>query len=62
MITSSDENIVKIDKNIKWRADNQQKIVDFIKQQNDEDNEDSEGGASINSISALTILLLIIWC
>ena len=62
MITSSDENIVKIDKNIKWRADNQQKIVDFIKQQNDEDNEDSEGGASINSTSALTILLLIIWC
>ena len=62
MTTSSDEKIVKIDKNIKWRADNQQKIVDFIKQQNDEDNEDSEGGASINSISALTILLLIIWC
>ena len=62
MITTSDEKIVKIDKNIKWRADNQQKIVDFIKQHNDEDNEDSEGGASINSISAFTVLLLIIWC
>ena len=50
---------MKIDKNIKWRAENQQKIVDFIKQQNGKDNEDTENGALLNSVSTLTALLLL---
>ena len=54
-----DKNSVKIDKNIKWRAENQQKIVDFIKQQNGQDNEDTENGALLNSVSTLTALLLL---
>ena len=59
-ITFHDGILVKIDKNIKWRAENQQKIVDFIKQQNDEENENNEDGSLINCISALTVLLLLI--
>ena len=52
---------VKIDKNIKWRADNQKAIVDFINAQNGSDNNGDGSDASQLATSVAlgaTLLLL----
>ena len=49
---------MKIDKNIQWREENQQAIVDFIKAQNGGDNNgDGNGGESDASQLAVSLIL-----
>ena len=49
---------VKIDKNIKWREENQKAIVDFIKGQNGGDNNgDGNGDGSDASQLAASLIL-----
>ena len=50
--------LVKIDKNIQWRKDNQEAIVDFIKGQNGGDNNgDGNGDGSDASQLAASVAL-----
>ena len=49
---------VKIDKNIQWRKDNQEAIVDFIKgQSGDDNNGDGNGDGSDASYLAASLVL-----
>ena len=49
---------VKIDKNIQWRKDNQEAIVDFIKgQSGDDNNGDGNGDGSDASQLAASVAL-----